>query len=175
MDKNLNAAPVYTYGSFEKYSSESDSPYVVSDEYLKASIEGEVKYFPPYCNGITLPCEFAENIEKTGQDLLEIREALHALKTIKLQAENIFIHSSAIVVAKEITLIASSKIIIEHYQHPIKPNNIRTTVLAKQILNIDADELIVNDADIFEPQTYTIKVIYRTYNLTPTSKWLGKV
>ncbi|MCI0381584.1 MAG: hypothetical protein L0207_00820 [Chlamydiae bacterium] len=169
------SVPLLENYPLEKYSVEPSSPYILNDKYLEKCIEGKEKYIPPYRQGIILPYEYGKNIEKKQNDHLEISGALHALEEIKLQAKKITIGSHAVIIAKRITLEASSAIIITYWQDPDELNRIRTTILAKEKLTILANALFVNKADIFEPKEYTINVKSWGYHTTPISEWLSRV
>jgi len=149
------------------------TPRIPDDPLLEQCIQRTYKYPSPYPKTITPIINYTTNRSvSSGKEkvISSWSDVDHALHKIKYTAEeSIQILSGSVIAAQKIYLKAPVIKILDNPDWAI-----RTTLIAKRKLSIEADELIVCGADIFKGGEFYLKkeTLISLENIHPNTKWL---
>lgn len=153
---------------------DSRMPFIPTDDYLQVCLENNVDYPSPYPEEIYPSLFYAKNnIVKSDEAHIHLSSSImHSMeKTELFAATYIELELGSILVGQEIILKAPIiKIVDDNQDWPI-----RTTLVAKSHLYIEADKLLIDGADIFAGKC-TLKVKQCSLkNITENTRWLGEL
>ncbi len=157
---------------FDMGLADSRTPWMPNDALLQACMEEQFSYPSPYPKEITPSIALGRNISIVSREgsIDNSSSIIHSLEKVECVAfDTIKIHLGSVIIGKEISLKAPIvKIYDEDDEWPI-----RTTLRAKQRFSIEADQVIIEEADIPPPESYSIKAkSISIKNVTANTQWL---
>jgi len=152
---------------------DSRIPWLPTDALLEDCINEKETYPSPYPDDIEPSISIGiSNSIISENDLIDHEtHVIHSLeKTSYVASKSISIHLGSVVVGEEISLNAPVvKLYDDNQNWPI-----RTTLIAKKKFCIEAQELIIDGADILPPREYSFTLeTVSLKNITLNTKWLG--
>jgi hypothetical protein len=152
---------------------DSRTPSLPNEALLKECLKKPELYPSPYPKGVQCKISVQEDYFVEGSETISFKAAIcvfHSLHKVHIVVgRNINLSRGAVFASAEILLKATRVTICDEDPHlPV-----RTTVLAKKKLTIEADELIIDGADVLRPVDVLFKVrIITLRNITVNTKWI---